>query len=70
MAVARRRQVVVTTDPEDGKWVAAVPSLPGCLTQGDTPEEAFANAEDAITTWIEGALRTGLVVPPEDLPPG
>ena len=42
----------VIADP-DGGYVVEFPDLPGCLTQGDTPEEAFSMAEDARIGWIE-----------------
>jgi len=57
------RQVVLHPDPEDGGWVAEVPSLPGCFSQGETKEEVIANIRDAIATWIEGAQATGQPVP-------
>ena len=47
------RQVVIYPG-EDGWWVAEVPSLPGCVTQGRTKDEAAGNAADAIEAWIEG----------------
>jgi len=59
------RQVVVYPDVEDGGWVAEVPSLPGCITQGETIEQALENARDAIETWIDGARSTGMEVPEE-----
>lgn len=57
------RQVILSPDREDGGWVAEVPSLPGCISQGDTREEALENIQDAIETWIEGAATVGLAVP-------
>ncbi len=47
-----RYPVVITPDPEDGGFVAECPSIPGCVSQGDTIEEAVANIRDA----IEGCL--------------
>jgi hypothetical protein len=41
------RQVVLYPG-EDGYWVAECPSLPGCVTQGKTKEEAVANVREAI----------------------
>jgi antitoxin HicB len=32
-----------------------VPDLPGCMSDGETPEEALKNAQDAISSWIEAA---------------
>ena len=59
------RQVVLYPDLEDGGWVVEVPSLPGCISQGETKEEALVNVRDAIDTWIEGAAEVGMVVPEE-----
>lgn len=57
------RQVVLYPDRDDGGWVAEVPSLPGCMTQGATREEAISNVRDAIETWIAGAQEVGMEVP-------
>jgi predicted RNase H-like HicB family nuclease len=47
-----RLKVVIHPEPEGG-FSAAVPSLPGCYSQGDTLEEALANAREAATAWLE-----------------
>jgi antitoxin HicB len=57
------RQVILYPDREDGGWVAEVPSLPGCVSQGETREEALANAREAIEAWIEAAKAWGRSVP-------
>ena len=59
------RQVVIYADHDDGGWVAEVPSLPGCISQGDTREEVLRNIRDAIETWIDGAQQAGMKVPDE-----
>ena len=59
------RQVVLYSDLEDGGWVAEVPSLPGCVSQGATKEEALVNVRDAIETWIDGAKQVGMTIPAE-----
>ncbi|MBK8904094.1 MAG: type II toxin-antitoxin system HicB family antitoxin [Anaerolineaceae bacterium] len=38
---------------EDGFWVAECPSLPGCISQGETREEAIQNIREAIQLYIE-----------------
>ena len=38
---------------ENGVYTVTVPALPGCITQGDTWEEAVANAQEAILGYIE-----------------
>lgn len=45
-------KVVFHKEEEGGYWVE-VPSLPGCLSQGDTKEEAETNIKDAIKLWFE-----------------
>lgn len=59
------RQIVLYPDLEDGGWIIEVPSLPGCVTQGETKAEALRNVRDAIDTWISGAEEVGLPVPEE-----
>lgn len=50
--------------PEDGGgFLATVPDLPGCMSDGDTPQEALRNVLDAIAAWIEAAVDLGHVVP-------
>jgi len=49
---------------EDGGGFAAIaPELPGCRSDGETPEEALANAYDAIACWIDAAQEMGRDVP-------
>jgi predicted RNase H-like HicB family nuclease len=48
---------------EGGGFLATVPDLPGCMSDGATPEEAVSNVQDAITTWIEAARDLGHAVP-------
>jgi antitoxin HicB len=50
--------------PEDGGgFLATAPDLPGCMSDGETPEEALANVRDAIAAWIEEARALGRSVP-------
>ncbi|MBN2302980.1 MAG: type II toxin-antitoxin system HicB family antitoxin [Anaerolineae bacterium] len=57
------RQVILHPDETGGYWVD-VPSLPGCISQGDTKEEALANIKEAIELMIEGLIEDGDPVPP------
>lgn len=51
-------------DAEDGGgFVAIVPELPGCRSDGETPHEALTNAYDAIACWLEAANELGRAVP-------
>ena len=58
------RQVVVYLG-EDGYWVAECPSLPGCISQGKTRQEAIANIKEAIEGYIVSLEEDGLPVPEE-----
>ena len=58
------RQVVLHPG-EDGYWVAECPSLPGCISQGETKEMAIANIREAITEYIAVLKDDGLPVPEE-----
>ena len=48
---------------EGGGFVATAPDLPGCMSDGETPEDALAHVQDAITAWIEEARALGRPVP-------
>ncbi|CDN46977.1 type II toxin-antitoxin system HicB family antitoxin [Neorhizobium galegae] len=46
--------------PEDGGgFLATVPDLPGCMSDGETPQDAISNVQDAIESWIEAAHDVG-----------
>jgi predicted RNase H-like HicB family nuclease len=48
---------------DGGGYIALVHDLPGCMSDGATPEEALANVEDAIACWIEAARDIGRTIP-------
>lgn len=48
---------------EGGGFLATVPDLPGCMSDGETPEEAVTNVRDAIAAWIEAAGELGREIP-------
>ncbi len=64
----RRYTILLTPDPEDGGYTVRVPALPGCNTQGDTLEEAIANAREAISAYIADLVESGETVPEETAP--
>ena len=54
-------KIVVTIDrDEDGVWIAECPSIPGCVSQGDTEDEALANIREAIELCIEVRAELGM----------
>ena len=58
------RQVIIYPG-EDGYWVAEVPSLPRCISQGKTREEAVTNVREAIQAYINALKEDGIIVPEE-----
>jgi len=58
------RQVILYPD-ENGFWVAECPSLPGCVSQGETKETAIKNIREAIQGYVLAVQDDGLTVPPE-----
>lgn len=53
--------------PEDGGgWIALVPDLPGCMSDGESADEALRNVRDAIGEWRDAAARLGRPVPGPD----
>ena len=58
------RQVIIYPG-EDGFWVVEVPSLPGCISQGETRDEALGNIADAIEGFVEALKQDNLSVPEE-----
>ena len=57
--------VLIEPLPEEdgGGFLATVPDRPGCMSDGETREEAARNIEDAIACWIEEARAIGRAVP-------
>ncbi len=51
----------VTIDrDEDGMWIVECPSIPGCVSQGETKEDALANVKEAIAMCLEVRAEMGL----------
>lgn len=59
-----RYEIIIFWSDEDDAYVAEVPELPGCMADGQTYQEALANAEQAIQEWIETAQEIGRPIPP------
>jgi predicted RNase H-like HicB family nuclease len=55
--IESQQRKVLLYPGEDGYFVVEVPSLPGCISQGKTREEALANIEEAIALYIEELLQ-------------
>ena len=64
--VVAMRQVLIHPG-EDGFWIAECPSLPGCVSQGDTREEAIRNIKEAIEGYIFVLKEDDLPVPEDKM---
>lgn len=54
---------VVIEQDEDGKFIASCPTLPGCLSDGVTRDEALANIKDAIEGYLTSVVKSGDPIP-------
>lgn len=68
MTIRPKYSVLIRALPEDdgGGWLAIVPDLPGCSSDGETQMEVLKNAEDAIEAWLATARKHGQPVPDQD----
>ena len=57
------RFTVVLEQESDGGFVASVPALPGCVSQGDSVEDALRNAVEALALHVEGMVAEELELP-------
>ena len=55
--------IAIERGGENTAFGIVVPDLPGCFSAGDTLEEAYANAAEAIELWVETALDAGETIP-------
>ena len=62
-----RFKVLLEWNEEGGGYTVTVPALPGCLSEGDTVEEALDNIREAIEGYLEALRKQGRTVPAEDV---
>lgn len=55
---------VIIEQDEDGAFIAECPSLPGCISQGKTREEALANIREAVAGYLQSLSKHGEPIPP------
>ena len=66
--MARTLSYKVVLEPaEEGGYTAYASSLPGCVSEGDTYQEALDNMREAIQGWLEVALEFGDEIPSSDI---
>ena len=58
-----RYEMIVYWSEEDNAYIVEVPELPGCMADGQTYQEAIANAEAVIQEWLQTAQELGRLIP-------
>lgn len=56
-------KLVPIAEVDGGGWLAEIPELKGCMSDGETPEEALKNIEEAKLTWLSTALKRDQAIP-------
>lgn len=56
-------ETIIYWSDEDQLFVADVPELPGCMAHGESPDEALANAQEAMQLWLDTAREFGDPIP-------
>ena len=56
-------EIIIYWSHEDNAFIAEVPELAGCMSDGSTPKEALENVEIIISEWIETAKELGRMIP-------
>lgn len=61
---------VVLEPSDEGGYTIWVPSLPGCVSEGETPEEALGNIREAIELYLEPSIGAAVTSGGRSAPPG
>jgi len=56
-------ETIIYWSNEDQAFIVDVPELPGCMAHGPTPNEALANAQEAMALWLDTASEFGDPIP-------
>ena len=59
-------RIEIIPDMEEGGYVIHCPELPGCLSSGESVEEAYENIMEAKKEWFESAIEEGITIPEPD----
>ncbi len=63
--MARKIYKILFEAQEEGGYTVTVPALPGCISEGDTYDEALTNIKEAIALYMESLQADGLPIPEE-----
>ena len=58
-----KHEIIIYWSKADDCFVSEVPELPGCLSHGNSQEDALKNAQESIVLWIETAREFGDSIP-------
>lgn len=61
--MTNRYEIIIFWSAEDEAFIADVPELPGCMAHGSSHADALANAQEAITLWLDTAREHGDPIP-------
>ncbi|KAF0094047.1 MAG: hypothetical protein E1N59_2305 [Puniceicoccaceae bacterium 5H] len=59
----KRYPIYIAWSEEDGAYIASIPSLPGCISDGPTPEAAAHNIQEALSGCLEALVANGYPLP-------
>jgi predicted RNase H-like HicB family nuclease len=62
-ALPKINRTILLSLGEDGYYIVEIPSLPGCISQGKTREEAISNIQEAMELYIESLIQDGELIP-------
>jgi len=51
------------SEQEGSGWLITFPDLPGCMSDGETPEETIRNGQNALACWIQACKEAGREIP-------
>lgn len=57
--------ILIPGEPDEGGYWVKIPTLPGCVTEGDTLEEALCNAKEAVEGYLLSLADRGIPIPDE-----
>ncbi len=60
---------IIVFPAEEGGFLAEIPALPGCMSQGETEKEAFQNAQEAMEGYLECLIELNKKIPTEESHP-
>ena len=54
---------VIIPDTDTGTYTSLIDEFPGCISQGESPEQAYARLEEVARVWVEISIQMGQAIP-------